>query len=76
MLKGNRTYNITLNDGFTVNELVDMVKIHKEVKTTEGKRSGMDMAYQMDNSRIMELGWKPKFTFLEGLNEYFNDKTL
>lgn len=76
MLKGDRVYNITLNEGFTVNELVDKVRIHKPIQVFEGNRPGMDLKYQMDNTRIMELGWKPKYTFEEGLKEYLNDKTI
>lgn len=70
MLKGNRTYNITLNDGFTVNELVKIVDKIKPIKTIEGNRPGMDSKYQMDNSRMMKLGWKPKFSFQDGIKEY------
>lgn len=75
MLKGNRTYNITLNDGFTVNELVKIVEntTGRKIKTIEGIRSGMDMRYQMDNTRILELGWKPKYNFIDGLTEYLYD---
>lgn len=72
MLKGNRTYNITLNDGFTVNELVKLTEnvTGRKIKIIASNRPGMDMRYQMDNSRIMKLGWKPKYTFSEGLTEY------
>lgn len=73
MLKGYRTYNITLNEGFTVNELIEMVNKIKPIKIIEGNRPGMDLKYQMDNSRIVELGWKPEYNFLDGIFEYFND---
>ena len=75
MLKGDRTYNITLNEGFTVNDLVKITEniTGKEIKKTEGNRTGMDLKYQMDNSRILELGWKPKFDFISGLTEYLNE---
>jgi dTDP-glucose 4,6-dehydratase len=72
--KGNRTYNITQNDGFTVRDLIDRVEqvTGKKVNTFPEKRPGMDMQYQMDPSRIKdELGWKPLYTFDEGLKEYF-----
>lgn len=72
MLKGDRTYNITLNEGYTVSELVEMVDKIKPIKTIVGNRPGMDMKYQMDNSRIMELGWKPSYSFIKGLKEYLN----
>jgi dTDP-glucose 4,6-dehydratase len=73
MLKGNRVYNITLNDSYTVTELIDKVQqvTSKKVNTVESQRSGMDLKYQMDNSRILELGWKPKFTFEEGIKKYY-----
>jgi len=70
--KGDRTYNITLNDGFTVNSLIDKVQevTNKKVLTHESNRPGMDMIYQMDNTRILDLGWKPLYTFEEGIKEY------
>ena len=73
MLKGNRVYNITLNDSYIVKDLINKVEnvTGKKVKTVESQRSGMDLKYQMDNSRILELGWKPKFTFEEGIKKYY-----
>lgn len=72
MLNGNRTYNVTLNDGYTVNGLVEMLKegFSKVVKTHKADRPGMDLKYQMDNRRMMELGWEPKWTFQEGIIDY------
>jgi len=74
MLKGDRTYNITLNDSFTVTELIKNVEniTNKKVSTIDSERKGMDMKYQMDNSRILSLGWKPKYTFAEGIKKYLN----
>lgn len=72
MLKGDRVYNITLNEGFTVNQLIENINKTKPIKTVESNRPGMDLKYQMDNKRIMELGWKPKYTFDQGIKEYFN----
>lgn len=74
MLKGDRTYNVTLNDSFTVTELIKKVEdiTGKKVVTTPSERKGMDMKYQMDNSRILALGWKPKYTFEEGIKKYLN----
>ncbi|MBA3789277.1 GDP-mannose 4,6-dehydratase [Patescibacteria group bacterium] len=72
--KGNRTYNLTLNDGFTVGELIQQAEkvTGKKIKVYDEHRPGMDMKYQMDASRIKdELGWKPLYTFEEGLKEYF-----
>lgn len=73
--KGNRTYNITLNDGFTVKDLITKSEkvTGKKVKTTVGKRPGMDLKYQMDNTRIKELGWKPIYDFETGLKEYLHE---
>lgn len=70
--KGDRTYNVTLNDGFTVSELVKQCSeiTGKEIKTTESHRPGMDLKYQMDATRLKELGWKPLYTFEEGIREY------
>lgn len=74
--KGDRAYNVTLNDGFTVRQLIDKAEkvTGKKVTTRHDNRPGMDMKYQMDNARIMELGWKPLYTFEEGLKEYLCEK--
>ena len=32
-------------------------------------RSGADVRYSLDSSRIKRLGWKPKITFDEGIRE-------
>lgn len=71
--RGNRVYNITNNDGFTVKELIEKIELQlgKTIPKIPSTRSGMDMKYQMDNTRLKELGWyKPKFTFEESLYEY------
>lgn len=74
MLKGDRTYNVTLNNSYTVLELIKKVEdlTGKKVTTIPSERKGMDMKYQMDNSRILELGWKPKYSFEEGIRKYLN----
>jgi dTDP-glucose 4,6-dehydratase len=74
--KGDRVYNVTLNDGFTVNQLVERVEEVSGVtiKKTEAHRPGMDGAYQMDNTRIKELGWVPQVTFDEGLRNYLRNE--
>ncbi|MBU2263316.1 GDP-mannose 4,6-dehydratase [Patescibacteria group bacterium] len=74
--KGNRNYNLTLNDGFTVKGLVKKAEeITKgKVKTHPAHRPGMDLKYQMDNTRIKDLGWKPLYSFEEGLREYLCEK--
>jgi dTDP-glucose 4,6-dehydratase len=70
--KGNRVYNITTNDGFTVKTLIKKVEeiTNKKVPTISGSRPGMDMKYQLDATRIKELGWAPIITFEEGLKKY------
>lgn len=70
--KGWRTYNITNNDGFTVEELIQKVEevSGRKLARTEAHRPGMDMKYQMDSSRIRELGWSPAVSFEEGLKKY------
>lgn len=76
--KGNRTYNVTGGWHATVKELIDMARIikGKNVPTTEGIRAGMDVKYQMDASRLIELGWKPKYQFMEALVAYLHNKPL
>ncbi|MBP7770542.1 MAG: GDP-mannose 4,6-dehydratase [Candidatus Pacebacteria bacterium] len=74
---GEGVYNLTLNDGFTVVDLVDRIEkvTGKEVPTTPSHRPGMDMRYQMDGTRIQnELGWQAEYTFDQGLEEYFGTK--
>ncbi len=76
MLHGDRTYNITLNDSLTVNQLIGKVKklTGKKVLVKQCERKGMDMKYQMSNLRILKLGWKPKYTINQGLKEYLCEK--
>jgi dTDP-glucose 4,6-dehydratase len=71
--RGNRTYNITTNEGMTVSEL--LAQAHyltgKPVPCKEGKRSGMDVRYEMDGARLhTEFGWNPTKKFIEHLKEY------
>jgi dTDP-glucose 4,6-dehydratase len=72
MLRGDRVYNVTNNDGFTVKQLIKRVEAltGREVPTIEGKRPGMDEKYQMDATRIRNLGWTPTIGFNEGLKKY------
>lgn len=74
MLKGDRVYNVTLNDGLTVHQLIQKAEevTGKTIKTHATNRPGMDLKYQMDNTRIKELGWVPLTTFEEGLKQYLN----
>lgn len=74
--KGHGIYNVTLNDGFRVKDLVDTVQkiTGKKIKTHAAHRPGMDMKYQMDASRLRALGWKPLYTFEQGIKEYFTNE--
>lgn len=71
--QGSRTYNVTTNEGLTVNELIWHASqiTGKEVPTVPGKRSGMDIKYQMNGNRLKtEFGWQPKKKFIEHFREY------
>lgn len=72
--KGHGVYNVTLNDGYTVLNLIKKIEqvTNKKIPTTRSHRPGIDMKYQMKNDRILELGWKPTFTFEEGIKKYLN----
>lgn len=70
--KGDGVYNLTLGDGFTVKDLIRVAEkvTGKTINTHPAHRPGMDQRYQMDPSRIRALGWKPLYTFEQGLAEY------
>ena len=70
---GSRTYNVTTNEGFTVNQLIAEAEYitGKKVPTVPGKRSGMDIRYEMDGTRIREeFDWKPKHEFATTFANY------
>lgn len=74
--KGHRTYNITTGVGYTVKELCEIAGKLKNmpVPTIPGRRSGMDMRYEMSSARLTEeFGWKPKYEFEKAFAEYLND---
>lgn len=75
MLEGNRTYNVTLNDGFTVKELIQRAETltGKKVPTVPAERKGMDMKYQMDAFRAFRLGWRPEWDFDTAIKDYLHD---
>ena len=74
--KGNRVYNVTLNDLFSVKQLISYAEklTGKKVKTKESERKGMDNMYQIDNTRIIDLGWTPLYTFEQGMKKYLCQK--
>lgn len=76
--KGDRVYNVTLNNLLSVNELISISEevTGQKLNITEDFRPGMDMIYQMDSSRVIDLGWKPLFTLSEGLIKYFRSEKI
>lgn len=70
---GSRTYNVTTGEGLTVNELVWHAEqiTGKKVHPVPGKRSGMDIKYEMSGARLKtDLGWNPGKRFMEHYKEY------
>jgi dTDP-D-glucose 4,6-dehydratase len=79
LLYGNRSYNISNNDLFSVNEIIDIIEkmTGKVVPKIEGLRPGMDEIYQMDAMRVkLDLGWKSQWTFEEGLKDLLTIEKL
>jgi dTDP-glucose 4,6-dehydratase len=74
MLEGDRTYNITLNEGYTVLELIQKAEqlTGKKIATVPAQRSGMDTVYQMDATRVREFGWEPLIGFDEAFKDYLH----
>lgn len=75
--RGTRTYNITSGQGFTVEDLVHMAEDYTGLKipTIAGKRSGMDLKYQMSSLRLFdEFGWLPSRTFEERFSDYLESE--
>lgn len=71
--KGDRTYNVTNNDGFTVLELFGIVEkaTGKSVNFHTSDRAGHDRWYRMNNARLRDqLDWKPIYSFDDGLRDY------
>ena len=79
LLAGTRTYNITANAGYTVKILIELAEsvTGKKVPITETERAGMDIAYEMDATRIRnELHWQPKYEFITAFEAYLKNKPL
>lgn len=73
--KGNRTYNITTAEGYTVFQLIELAKqlTGKDVPVVAAKRQGMDMRYEMSPSRMYrDFEWKPAISFEERLKNYLH----
>ena len=70
--KGTGVYNVGEERGLTVRELIARAErdTGKKVTTHPSHRSGMDRKYQTDSTRVKELGWKPLYSFEQGLEEY------
>jgi len=75
--EGTGIYNISMGEGLTVTELVAKAEAltGKKVTTHTADRPGMDQKYEVDSSRVYELGWKPLYTFEEGFKEYLTEQT-
>ena len=70
---GNRTYNITADEGMTVKELVDLAEniTGQPVPVKPGRRQGMDIRYEMNGHRLREeLNWQPRKKFIEHFKDY------
>ena len=76
---GHRTYNITADVGKTVMELILAAETltRRQVPTVPGKRSGMDMRYEMSSARLQEeFGWRPRYSFDEAYAALLNGDPL
>ena len=72
--RGEGVYNVGGGDGFTMVELIRKVEevTGEKIAITPQHRSGMDMKYQTDSSRLRALGWQLTYSFEEGLKEYLS----
>jgi glycosyltransferase involved in cell wall biosynthesis len=70
--KGSGVYNVTAREGLTVRELIAKAEeiTGKSVTTHPANRPGMDRRYEMDGSRLRELGFVEEYSFEAGLREY------
>lgn len=71
--KGSRTYNVTAGEGLSMFALIAFAKrvTGKDVPVIAGKRSGMDLRYEMSSDRLREeFNWQPKRSFEESFKEY------
>lgn len=72
MLRGDRTYNITLNDGYTVEQLLKKAEEISglNIGRIVSNRPGMDEKYQMDGTRAREFGFEPMWDFDSAFKQY------
>lgn len=78
LLEGDRVYNVTLNSLLSVNELIEVAEevAGRKLNKVISDRPGMDMIYQMDNTRVFEFGWKPEYPLGEGIINYFRNEKI
>lgn len=53
-------------------EVLDVLKVDKNLKKIIPDRPGHDSRYLLDSSKIRKLGWKPKIAWKEGLTDTVN----
>lgn len=76
---GDRTYNITAGKGYTVKQLCELAEVFtgRRVNSVPGKRSGMDMRYEMSSERLRaQFGWEPKRSVNDTIEAYFKGSPL
>ena len=72
--KGIKIYNVGSGISISVKEIIEMLmevtNIKKNIKTKEESRRNEVLDVRADITKINnELGWKPQFTFREGIIE-------
>jgi len=74
--KVNEIYNIGSGNECTNVEMVTnicyLIGYSGDLIKHVADRPGHDFRYSIDNSKILELGWKPSYTFEKGLEECVN----
>lgn len=72
--KRNTSYHIASDEEVSVKEIVEMIagrfgKTFEEVSDFSSERSGVDMRYALDTTKIKRLGWKPTRNLSGSLKE-------
>lgn len=70
----NQTYHIASDEEYSVKEVVEMIcdvmgVNYKDVTDLSMDRSGCDVRYALDYSKIRALGWEPKRKFFKSLEQ-------